>query len=651
MKNRNLLAFVLIILLGFAAYANSLNNGFVYDDELVAQDRSFLSSWDNLRYFLSPVYFSGSGEYTFRPVLTLTYLFDYTRGNGKPESFHQTSLVFHIINALLLYLLLLQIIPFLDKRLNFKLVALLASLIFVVHPIQTESVDGIAFREEILVAFFSLISLLFFIMNKIKGKAFLLIISLISYFLALLCKESALSLIPIIFLVDLFYEDKTNKKERFTSRFKLHSYIGYFAVLITYIYIRFFWMKGAGEISALVNTTYPGGSLYTSILTSSRIILKYLALLVFPFPLSVEYYNYYIVYPSRSFFEPKTFASLIFLFSLSVFLIRNFWKYRLFTFSILWFFIWLGPVINLLPLNHPLAERYLYIPAAGFFIILSVVIINPLYFKARATLKQNINKVQIYFLIFLFSGYLILTINRNKIWKNPIIFWNEAMKQPPNSARAYTNLGYAYFKKGMYDEAIKAYQQSIKESPDYADPYMDLSLVFLELRNYDQAQQNIEIAMRLKPGSALSHNQQGRIFLAKKDYLKAQAEFEKAIEIEPFYAPAFNNLAICYFRQGDYEKAIEGYKKVLNLNLRPASVYVNLGLAYLLKNDLSSAEENFLIALKIDPQLVDAYNNLGVIYLRQGRNDRARDAWEMVLKIDRGHSEARRNLESLKTPK
>lgn len=648
--NRNFLVLLLIVLLGFIVYANSLHNGFVYDDELVVESNSFLSSWSNLRYFFSPLYFSGSGEYTFRPMLTLTYFFDYIRGNANPTAFHQTNVVLHIINGLLFYLLLLFIIPFLDKKHNVKLIALFSALIFVAHPIQTESVNGIAFREEILVAFFSLSAVLLFILNKIKGRSIFFILSLISYFLALLSKESALPLIFIIFLIDWYYEfeRKTTKTKRSSFGFKFTPYLGYAAVLLIYIYIRFIWMRGGGQISSVVNIPYPGGSLYTSMLTSSRIIMKYLALLIFPLKLSVEYFNYYLVYPSRSILEPKTLASLVILLSLLIFIVRNFWKYRIFTFSVLWFFIWLVPVVNLLPLNHPMAERYLYISTAGFCLFLSTSIANLFYSASRKPLATSVNKAQIIFLVFLLSAYSILTINRNKVWKESLIFWNEAIKQSPNSERAYTNLGYAYFKKKMYNESINAYQQSIKENPDYADAYRDLSLSYLELSKYDEAQRYAGIALRLEPNSALYHNQQGRVFLAKKEYEKARIEFEKTIEINPFYAPAYNNLAISYFREEKYEEAIQEYNKVLGLNLRDASVYVNLGLVYFAKNDLVQAEENFLLALKIDPDLVDAHNNLGVIYLRQGRSEQAKREWEQVLKIDPRHAQARINLDALK---
>ncbi len=649
-STHDLAAILLIILLGFIAYANSLNNGFVYDDSLVIEDRSFLSSWNNLRYFFSPLYFTGSGEYSYRPVLTLTYFFDYLRGNGNPCAFHETNVCLHIINGLLLYCFLLYVIPFLDKRYNPRLIALFAALLFMVHPIQTESVDGSGFREEILFSIFSIASIIFFIKNKTRTNRIYLILSLISYFLALLSKESALLLIAIIFLIDVFFrkDAEAAKKDRNPPKFKYGYYAWYAAVILIYLYIRFIWMVNPGVGTSLEGVSYPGGSLYTAILTSGRIFVKYLGLLILPLKLSVEYFNYYMVYPSRSILEPKTLASLIVLFSLLIFSTRNFWKYRIFTFSVLWFFIWLVPASNILPLNHPMAERYLYISSVGFCLLSAAMIIQPFYFKPQKAISININKAQILFLVLLLSGYSILTINRNKIWREPITFWDEAMKQSPSSSRAYTNLGYAYFKKKMYNESIDAYQRAIKKNPDYADPYAGLSLAYLELGNFGKSQHYIETALRLAPDSFSNHNIQGRIFIRNQEHSKAKDEFEKSIEMDPFYAPAYNNLAMYYFKEAQYDKAIAEYKKALGFNPRSGTVYVNIGLACAAQDDLSQAREYFLQALKIDPGLVDAHNNLGVIYLRRGLYEQAKREWEQVLKIDPGHSEARKNLDALK---
>jgi len=648
--NNNFIAIVLIVLLGSVAYANSFNNGFVYDDDLVIQSRSFLSSWNNIRYLFSPLYFAGSGEYSFRPVLTLTYFFDYIRGNTSAFAFHQTNVALHILDGILLYFFLLYVIPFLDKRYKPNVLALIAALIFIVHPAQTESVDGIAFREEMLFSFFALLSLIFYIKNKIKFNYFYVAVSVIAYLLALFSKESAIAMIFVLFLVDVYYRSEQKKVQGLglsRNNFKFNSYIGYIAVTIVYLIVRFVWMNVGGKLSAQGEILRVGGSLYASVLTSGRIMVKYLTLLLYPLRLSVEHFYYYAVNPSYSIFEPKALASFIFLGLLLIFVVRNLWKYRIFAFSVLWFFLWLTPASNIVPLNHAIAERFLYISLAGFALFLSVLIIDPFYFRQGKITAVSIKNIQVIFLVLVLAFYSFLTINRNKVWRDPLTFWEETMKSPPNSQRAYASLGYAYYENKRYDEAIAAFNESLRMRPDYASARRNLSLTYLDLGRYEEAEQQAREALRFEPDSSLNYNHLGRIFLRKNEYAKAEKEFERTLELNPFFAEAYNNLAICYFFESKYDKAIEEYEKSLKLSPGLADVYANIGLVYVAKNDLSKAEANFQKALKLNPQLVSAHNNLGVVYIRQGRHEQAKQQWGYVMKINPGDLEAKKNLEMI----
>ncbi len=644
-SRRNIFAVILIAALGCIVYANSLNNGFLYDDEQVVESNDFLSSWSNIRYFDTPRYFSGSGEETYRPGVTLSYFFDSIRGHGKTAAFHQTSLALHIACGILLYFFLLDLIPFLDRKRDPALIALFAALLFVAHPAQTEAVDSIGFREELIYTAFSLLALLSFAAYRHRTQRRFLILSALSYLLALLSKESALPLIAIIVLTDLYRRKDAAANRSGPEKFKLSHYAWHLTALLIYVYIRFVWMVKPGVLgSAMPGTGHPGGSLYTALLTSSRIFMNYLSLLALPIKLSAEGYYRYIIDPSRSILEPRTAASVAALAALAAFTLRNLWKHRLFSFCVLWFFIWLAPAANIMPLNQPYAERYLYAATAGFCLFLAAMLVHPHYFTTRETTPAGPSRTKPLFIVLVpvLIGYSILTFNRNKIWSDRLVFWREITMHPPATARAYANLGFAHFKRGMFPEAIAAYQQAIKINPYDDDAHKKLSEVYLDMNDYDSAQRYAETALRLRPDKAIdhklldaaagsaqtsvrlysegamNHNQLGRVFLRRQEYARAREQFQAAIRLDPFLSQAYNNLAIGYFKEGRYDNAIEQYRRALEFNPRLGSIHINIGLAYAAKNDWPHAEESFTQALAIEPDSAAAHHELDRLHEQMG---------------------------------
>ena len=213
---RNLFLILLLILVTFLVYAPSLKNGFVWDDFLVVTDNHFIKSWKNFplmftrQYLTSPEdlpYLTdrniGSGEISYRPVVTLTYFVDYWIWKLNPFGYHLRNLVLHLINTVLLYWFCFLVL----KKEKW---AFWASLIFALHPIQAEAVAGISFREDLLAFLFFLSSLLLYIhQKKIKrgSKRYAFYFgSLFSYFLAVFSKETALVLPLIVLLWDSFFD-------------------------------------------------------------------------------------------------------------------------------------------------------------------------------------------------------------------------------------------------------------------------------------------------------------------------------------------------------------------------------------------------------------------------------------------------------------
>lgn len=158
-KNGARAAIILIVTLTSVVYANSLKNSFVGDDFTVLVDNDFVKSWKNFPAIFSRTYLTsvseieylgkrniGSGELSYRPVVTISYFIDYSLWRLNPFGYHLSNLLLHIFNAILLYI-------FVDLIVRNKKTALLASLLFALHPVNAEAVNNIAFREGLLALF------------------------------------------------------------------------------------------------------------------------------------------------------------------------------------------------------------------------------------------------------------------------------------------------------------------------------------------------------------------------------------------------------------------------------------------------------------------------------------------------------------------
>src|SRR3990172_10667433 len=147
-KNLHLSILVLVIVcLSQFVYLNSLSNQFVYDDKFTIVTNYFIKTWNNLPSLFNKDYFKFSGELSYRPVVPLSYFIDYTLWKLNPFGFHLTNTLLHTLNSVLLFLLLKRIF-------NCQTTSFLATLIFSCHPVLTEAVNAISYREDLLATTF-----------------------------------------------------------------------------------------------------------------------------------------------------------------------------------------------------------------------------------------------------------------------------------------------------------------------------------------------------------------------------------------------------------------------------------------------------------------------------------------------------------------
>lgn len=645
-KKYHLIAVFILILLGFFVYFNALEGSFVYDDVIVVRDNPGIRVLSNIQYLFSNKYFVISNEYSFRPIPTLTYILDYYFFQGNPRGFNLSNVIFHITSAVLLYFFLVLFLPaFLGKKFIYP-TALLTSIFFIIHPIQTEVVNGIAFREGALYSLFSLLSLIFYLKAKLSKKTVFYLFSLLGYALAIFCKESAIILPFFIFLVDWFYcKGKAQKKEAVYS-VKFRPYLGYAAVLGAAFFFRFFVLRAPETFlrTALRSEVIlrgpgrPGGSIYTAILTTFRIFASYLRLLFFPLHLQAER----VVLPSYSLSEPAVLLSLATLLFLLVYCLRNSAKKPLISFSVLWFFLALLPVTNIIPLYHAMADRYLYFPSIGFCLFLGVVSVKAFTFSKKPL------KIILVFLLFLYMGFFSgITINRNKVWKDNFTFFYERVRHPPATERAYSGLGVTYLERGKLDKAEKYFKKSLEANPNYFSAYYNLGHLAERKESYSLAETYYKIALKLNPYEAWLYNSLADLYFKQGFFDKAEKRYKEALSLRPNLLESLTSLAAIYAGKGLYEEAEVYYKEVLELKPNNPGIHNSLGNIYLNKGLFDKAKTHYQKTLELEPRFVEAYNNLGAIYFKQGSFDKARKQWQKALEINPDFQSAKQNLRLL----
>lgn len=524
-KLRHLIPILFITIFSIVLYANTLRNGFVYDDWYFIVNNTEVQDFRNLSKLFGKEYFAFSGELSYRPVVTFTNFLDYALYDLSPWGYHLTNTIFHAINGILLYMFLTLITKLSEinnqRQSSLSLIAnkpLIVTLLFVTHPALTEAVNAISFREDLLFFFFYMTSFSLYLAlrsTSIHGSKHLMIylISCLTYFLALLSKEMAATLPLVIYCYEWIYSNKRDSMRGIL----LNPYNwGYLSVTLVYISLRFYFLYNPVEDDI---TVWP---LIERVLTLPSLLLSYLKLAAFPLSLSADY----IISPVKSFFSPIfffPFIAIIFLITVAFRLLK---KEPDISFGILFFLITLMPVYNIIPISYPFAERYFYLPTVGFVIMAGSIIhritqTRPFYVATCLLLIISINSINIAL--------------RNNVWRDSSTLWSDTAKKMPNSWRAHYNLGLAYRREGDIITAIQEFKAAVRLKPDYVQAHNNLGASYYLLGQLEAAIQEFMTVIRLNPDYSKAHYNLGKAYekMGLKD--AARTEFERDLKLRSDY--------------------------------------------------------------------------------------------------------------------
>ena len=587
-----------IILLTIFCYQNCLNNGFVYDDHRFIEDNFNLFSLKNIpNFFLHPVERSTLAKWTgiYRPLRTMIYALEYKIFRGNPAGYHLTNLLLHIINIILLFYLISLIS-------NNKTVINLTTALFALHPVQTEPVNWIGARADLLVGLFSLLTIILFI-NYIKTNKYKFYVSsLFVLVLALLSKEIAI-LIPVIFLI---LPNILNKKIK--PAFKIAPFI----IAVLYFILREMTMK------ELMQKPWWGGSFYSNILSSIMISSEYIFKIIYPYRLSIDY-SFSL---PESILDLRIFISVIIYTLLTIWALKSWKKNKLITFGILWFIIFLLPALNIMPM----ADRFLYLSCIGIFLSASVYI-------SRFTKINIYRNISCLLFMLLLINYAYTIRLRTEDWRNDKTLFENVLKYYPKSARAYAAIGSYYIYMEKFDKAESYFKTAKALSLNKIIILRGLGVVYMRQNKLDLAEKEFKKAVELSPDDDEAGNLLALVYQYQGRVNDAIALYQKHIALNPYNIYSYHNLSFLYIKLQRNEEAEKILMKAVKNRVVNPSIYYALGIVKYQKLDLANALEYFITSTKLDPKFAYGYYGIAVICKTVGKTDAAKYYLQKIHKI------------------
>jgi protein O-mannosyl-transferase len=638
-----------IVVATIVSYGNSLRNGFHYDDVHHLQQNPWIRSLGAVPlFFVDPTTFDADpANAMYRPFVLVVDAWNATALKGSLVGFHVVNLLFHAATALLLYALIELLLRLLAPRVagvTRVAGAGIAALLFAVHPVQSEALNYLSARSELIVGFFSVLAIYLWIRARLapqESSPLVVVGALAAFAFALLSKEIAIVIPLLLLAVEAFAAPAGERKRAFLA---LHAPM--WALAIAYLGVRHALLGSTGvELTAerfvRDGDAFTGGgrSIVANLFTQAKAVALYLRLLVWPSSLSIEP----AVEISKRLDLEVAAAGLVHLGLVGFALVRG-RRFPLVALGILWFYLALAPTSSLVPLNVVASEHRLYLPLAGAALALAALLVK---LPLRATVSASAVVAGL---------FVALVFLRNRDWSDDHVLWAKAVECAPASPRARLNLGNACVAAGDLAGAIEQYREAAALEPEFPITRINLGEALRQKGERDGDAASLREALatfgkvvaefpesgvaRMK--LAYTHRTLGVIAKDRGELLAAKEAFGGLAKEHPEDLTA----TLCFLGVlkdlddvpeliGELERARTAFPGV---EILPAQ----LGEAYLEAGRESDAAALFEELVKANPQNALAHHRLAEIYGKRGPEwaARAKEHLDAAERFDRSDEDA-----------
>ncbi|MFL2542109.1 MAG: tetratricopeptide repeat protein [Candidatus Latescibacterota bacterium] len=587
-------ALALVLVCGLLSFHNVLGHSFHYDDEHSILENPHVRTLANVpRFFVDPGTFSAMPEARmYRPLLLATYACNYALGGYDPLGWHAVNLLLHLANAGLLW----SLVPLLGAS---RRAALIAGLIFAVHPVLSESVNYVSSRSSLLATCFLLLALKAAIqVSRDRQKA--LPWTVAAYVGALLSKSIAIVFPPLVGLYMVL--------------------VGrcYKLVLAGLVLLSGFYVFGTKAIigKALFE---PVRGPVAQWATQCKAGVYYIWKAAFPIGLSVE--PQFAVAPS--FFSAPVLLAGLLLASLAA-LCAFGRRQSLLVFAVCWFAIGLLPSA-LVPLHVLVNEHRLYLPMAGWALALAILL-------ERRRFSGN-----------WFIGLLLLmalSVQRNEVWRDELTLWRDAVAKGEQMARPHVNLGKVLLQQGQFKEAIAVSHQALAIEPQLERAHYNIGTAYIRQQRLDLAEPHLRRALEIRPDMLPALNNLGNIYQRQGVWRQAMQVYRRAQAIQQ-HSSIDHNIGNTFLEAGFTDSARVYFRRALDADPQMREAYKGLVKASRAEDLLQAAVDILAEALVHWPQDELFLLMRGDVLAALGRNEEAMTSYR---RAGRGEAESWQQL-------
>ncbi len=615
----------LLFLLAIGCSLNTLWNTFVYDDELQILQNPYIKSWHYLPEIFTTTVWSfigaaGASNY-YRPLMTLTFL-------GLWKVFGALPIGFHLFNILVNAVVVACVFYAGRGLLKNKWAALIAAILFAIHPVHTEAVNWVAAVADLEATLFFLVA--FYLYAKEPGpdwkRQMLVMMCLL---LALLAKEPALMLVPVLVYYEHFVREGIGRTA-FATKVKR-----YLPVCIAgggYMLLRIALLGKLAPVLQHAQITWP-----QAIYSAFALVSQYTKLLLWPSPLSA----FHVFHPSSSLNERSVILGAGIVAACAGFILLLHKKWPVAAFCVVWIGVTLAPVLNARWMaSNVLTERYLFLPSVGFCWLVGMLGKegwNRLgeCAEVRTPLRMALCAVGIALAVLGAAR----TWARNEIWHDDLTLYSKTVETDPDSYVMRMNLGVTYFGTHDFPASERELKRALELKSDSANVLNALGCLYLEEGRLDESEKTFQSAIGFKPNWTDSHFNYGRLLKKMRKDDEALAEFRTAVEVGPVNASARLYLAQELEARGKVGEAEAEYQN--SIQLAPSLTAQQNLVDILLRTGRENVAEPMLQQIaKEYPFDSTTHLKLARVLEKEGKLEEARREYQGTLVTDPANAEA-----------
>ncbi len=607
-----------LALAALAAYHASLAAPFTFDDRpAIERNPSLRSLWPLPGPLSPPVTAAGAAG---RPLVNLSLALNHAAGGLDPAGYRLTNILLHAVAGTLLFLLLLGTLRRTRCGESATGLAAAAALLWVLHPLQTESVVCIVQRNEILVAIFYFLTLLALARSAASTRPLgWHVTAIVSAFLGVASKELMATAPLVALLYDRHFLAST-WREVWNRRRWLHAALAASWLPLAWL------MLGNDQRAGTVGFGL-GVDGWTYLLTQADALTTYLRLTLWPHPLLVDR-GVALVGGIRDVW-PQGLLVLALLGLTTVALVRI----PRVGVAAAAFFIILAPSSSFVPLTtQPVAEHRMYLPLAP---LLALAVVG-----ASTVLPRGRTAV----VALTALACATITYRRTLDYRTEETLWTQTLHHLPENPRAHASLAHAHARAGRWEEAVAGYREAVRRHPDYADAHNDLGAALGRLGRTEEALHHHRRARELKPADHQVMQNLALALEAAGRPAEAIPHLRAVLAIQSDFAPAHALLGRLLVRLGDRPGAAAALTDAVRLEPDDPELRVALGDALQGTGRARAAALQYTEAARLRPDLAELRYNLGNLWLEAGENESATAAFAEALRLRPGWVPAHHNL-------